>query len=175
MFTYREADPPLGGYNIEKLKEEAKAVYPDIFDVNIYGEGETLKLRAYVPTETNVTGEQWQAVVDNHTPDLTPEQEVINNIRVQKEEAIAKSKVLFSGLSSLALDDAMYAAWGRAYAEFNGATQVEIDAIVDRSTAGDYITASSRWTNLTVAERQWAIAQIEATLRVLRAIYKISV
>jgi len=97
-----------------------------------------------------------QAVIDVHIPDPLYTEE--DKDRAQLQTAQTNVVNLFQGLRRLDPEDAAYAAFGRSFAMKNGATAGQISAIVDRPSAASYITGTSFWTSMTVAERQrWTL------------------
>lgn len=64
--------------------------------------------------------------------------------------------------------DAVYALMGRMMAIKDGASQSVIDSIVDRPTAGAYVTDTSEWLGLTAAERAWEVDVLDMLASVLQ-------
>lgn len=89
---------------------------------------------------------------------------------LQQKNAKTGLKALFGGLGQLDPEDAAYAAYGRSWAIKNGETQEVIDGIVDRATAGAYITAQTEWQDLPVQAKQFMIDHIDAMMKIVQGI-----
>ena len=92
----------------------------------------------------------------------------------QQKNARTNLKGLFNGLRLLDPEDAAYAAYGRSWAKKNGESQEVIDGIVDRATAGAYITAQTEWQDLPTSAKQFMVNHIDAMMTIIQAVIIIS-
>ena len=82
--------------------------------------------------------------------------------RRQATAAEEKARELLSGLAQLDVLDFGYAYVARTLARANGESLATIQAIVDRPTAGTYVQSMDQFTNVTTAQRQWLIVDLES-------------
>lgn len=93
---------------------------------------------------------------------------IIDDTIEPTEEELQASKAedlirqYLSGLGSLEPVDFGYAYVARLLAVANGETMPTVLAIIDRTTAQDYITGMSQWAALTIAQRQWLAVDLES-------------
>ena len=106
-----------------------------------------------------------QGVIDSH--------DATDYDGIQKQTASDNTKALYTGLRQLNPEDATYAAYGRAWAIKNGESQGTILDIVDRATAGVYITGQSEWSDLPVESRQFYIDHTDAMMKIVQGIVRV--
>jgi hypothetical protein len=92
---------------------------------------------------------------------------VDGNIVSTDEEAQASAaeraiRKYLAGLAQLDAVDFGYAYVARLLAVANGESDVTVLAIDSRATAQSYITGMSQWGNLTAAQRQWLVVDLES-------------
>ena len=91
----------------------------------------------------------------------------------RQQAAAIEGKALYAGLGNLSARDLLYAGKGRAMAYEQGAAPEVIAAIVDRQTAGAYITGTDFWTTMSAAERARWVLDTDSWMRVLTPIVAI--
>lgn len=133
------ADVAAAGYVIESSTNDLKN--------NRVG----LDLELSTLTEPQRT--QLQSIIDTH--DST------DPIAVQINDAQISLQPLIANLSTLSAEDAAYAMMGRAMAVKDGASQVTISGIIDRSTASSYIQGKTEWINLPATAKAWLADQLD--------------
>lgn len=133
------------------------------------GDGATIEVETTANNEPAVL-----AVVDAHDHTLlSTQQQTSIYIESRVDEGDAAKQALFAGLIDLPVEDMLYAAYGRGWADYNGENQATIDAIIDRATAASYIQGTTQWSSAAPAERQLMIASTEATLRILQGVVRV--
>lgn len=160
-------------YNRDMLLEEVHVSWPEALDVNEVLVDSILNVAVYVPLDSEMTEDDWLVIVDNHDGTALTKNQAVENLIKSSNDLV---RGLFSGILDLNPDESAYAALGRAIANYKGADQATIDAIVSRATAAQYLNNTdngvTEWTNASPEMRQLMVLFSEGYLRLFLRIAK---